>query len=142
MRRSIAMLMVTLLAAGCSSTPREDPVSKREQDRTAMKLADAERERDDLKGQLKTLSTSTEQALAAQKTAEAKATRLEQELAAVRATASSVDQLKSDLAAAQAKLTDSTGRIKELTTQVEALKVELAKVSTTAPKPAVPEMNK
>jgi chromosome segregation ATPase len=142
MKRSFTILMLMLLAGGCSSTPREDPVSKREQDRLAMKLADAQRERDELKGQLKTLSTTTEQALAAQKTADAKATRLEQEATALRANSATMDQLKTELASAQAKLADSTGRIKELTTQVEALKAELAKAGTAAPKPATPEMNK
>src|SRR5262245_21451202 len=102
MIRSMMIVMAALLVAGCSSAPREDPVSKREQDRMAMKLADVQRERDELKGQLKTLSTSTEQALAAQKTSEAKATRLEQEATALRANSATWDQLKTELASAQA----------------------------------------
>jgi chromosome segregation ATPase len=138
----MSVVMLVLLVGGCSSTPREDPISKREQDRLAMKLADAERERDDLKGQLKSLSTSTEQALAAQKVSEAKVVRLEQEVTALRASTSTMDQLKTELAAANSKMADSTGRIKELTTQVEGLKAELAKVGTSAPKPPAPEMNK
>jgi chromosome segregation ATPase len=142
MRKLCLITVLGLLAAGCTSTPREDPVSKREQDRLAMKLADAERERDELKGQLQTMKTTTEQALSAQKVAEAKATRLEQEAAALRTSAAGADQLKTELSAAQAKLSDSTGRIKELTTQVEALKAELAKPAAATTQPQAPQMNK
>jgi chromosome segregation ATPase len=143
MKRMMTCLLLGMLV-GCNSTPRENPVSKREQDRLAMKLADVERERDELKGQLQTMKTTTEQAMAAQKTAESKVTGLEQQVATLSTSAASADQLKMQLSEAQTKLADNTGRIKELTTQVEALKTELAKAGSTAPpvQPTPPAMNK
>ena len=141
MNRSMTIMMLALLVCGCSSlTPKEDPVSKREQDRLAMKLADAERENSELKGQLQTLKKTTEQAIEAQKVADGQAKRLEQELSALKTETAGMSQLKTQLAEAQTKLADNTGRITELTTQVEALKTELAKAS--APKAPAPELNK
>jgi chromosome segregation ATPase len=143
MRQMTLLMVMVLLAAGCNATPREDPTSKREQDRLAMKLADAERERDELKGQIRTLATTTEQAITAQKTADAQAKRLEQELAAVRTELAAAAPLKTQLAEAQSKLADNTGRITELKTQVDALRTELAKSTSAATtQPVAPAMSK
>jgi chromosome segregation ATPase len=142
MKRLTALMVLVVLAAGCNTTRREDPVTKREQDRMAMKLADAERERDELKGQLRTLAATTEQAIGAQKTSEAQAKRLEQELAAVRTELAAAAPFKQQLADAQKQLADNTGRITELKTQVEALRTELARQAAATTLPASSVLNK
>jgi predicted nucleic acid-binding Zn-ribbon protein len=139
---AIVCLVTSLLAIGCDGPSKAQRDAKREQDRMAMQLADAERDRDTYKSQIDTLQAGLNQATEKQRVAEAQLTRAQDELAAGRNAQANGDALAAQLRAAQQQLTDSQNHIKEMQIQIEALKAQISSAPAVNPAPSAPSMSK
>lgn len=132
----LGCVLLSLLAAGCEGPSKAERENKREQDRQAMRLADAERDRDNYKGQIDTLRSNLTQASDKQRAAEAQLSRAQADLAAARSGQANAEQLSTQLRAAQQQLTDSQNRIREMQIQIEALKAQQASATPANPAPS------
>jgi chromosome segregation ATPase len=132
-------VMIAAIGAGCTARGSAGR-AKREEDRLAMQLADAQRERDSSKTQLEALRKSLIEVTAQQHEAETQlaATRSElsaarEELTASRAAAASVPTLTADLKAAQQQVNESKIRIDALQQRINQLQFTANNAPATAP---------
>jgi chromosome segregation ATPase len=146
----IAIASFVPLFAGCQDSAAQRQ-AKREQDRMAMQLADAERDRDAYKSQIDALKGNLAQAVQKQEQAQTQLVaaneqvkKLEDELVTARGAQANLEQLTASLTTAQQQLADGQRKAKDLQTQIEALKAELEKraASSTQAPATQPTMNK
>jgi chromosome segregation ATPase len=135
-----AMVGIMLVGgSGCSNTSSTERTAKREQDRLAMQLADAQRERDSFKTQLdsarKTAADATTRQQAAESQLEVSRNELntaKKELAGSQGAVASIPTLNAELKAAQEQLAESKIRIEALQQRLSQLEAA-ANAPTTKP---------
>jgi chromosome segregation ATPase len=136
----LGCIVLSLLIVGCEGPSKAERENKREQDRAAMQLADAERDRDNYKSQLDAMRANLAQASQKQADAQAQLSRAQSDLATVRSGQAGADQLGAQLRDAQQKLTDSQNRIREMQIQIDALKAQQASATPANPAPTTRPM--